>query len=145
MGNRHYPYIEDKNEIKDFTCETCGKQCEAGYEIEWRTSIFVGENEFERKCLSCFQEMEAEEERKWEERCRRADIAAQKEEEFWAKFKKRLEEKYQVQYFTEYQWRINGVIDVFPTNRCYHDIKNNIRGNYSDMFSFLDKFFKSKL
>ncbi len=31
---------------------------------------------------------------------------------------------------TEYQYRVNGWIDLYPTHRRYHVLHNNKRGNY---------------
>lgn len=39
-----------------------------------------------------------------------------------------------------YQYRINGKLDIFPTNRNYHDIKNNKRGGYKNLVGFVKNF-----
>lgn len=39
-------------------------------------------------------------------------------------------EQWSVEEFTPYHFRINGVLDVFPTNRRYHDLVTNRRGWY---------------
>lgn len=40
-----------------------------------------------------------------------------------------------------YQVRINGILDIFPTNMLYHDIKKNERGDYRNMIEFIKTFF----
>lgn len=47
---------------------------------------------------------------------------------------------FEVREFTEYQFRINGFLDVYPVNRRWHDIKKNQRGGYADIFAFVDKY-----
>lgn len=37
---------------------------------------------------------------------------------------------YQVKKLTPYQYRINGVLDLYPIHRNYHNIKTNKRGTY---------------
>jgi hypothetical protein len=37
---------------------------------------------------------------------------------------------YTVQRLTDYQFRINGRLDLFPIHRRWHDIKANRRGSY---------------
>lgn len=36
-----------------------------------------------------------------------------------------------VQKLTDYQFRVNGRLDLFPTHRRYHDVVANRRGSYS--------------
>lgn len=45
---------------------------------------------------------------------------------------RRLNEKYLgcVKALTEYQFRINNRLDIYPRNQKWHDIKNNTRGDY---------------
>jgi hypothetical protein len=38
---------------------------------------------------------------------------------------------YRVQALTQYQYRINGVIDIYPVNRRWHDLRSGQRGNYN--------------
>lgn len=40
---------------------------------------------------------------------------------------------------TEYQYRINGTIDVYPIHNRYHNIKTNKRGGYKDVVEFIKK------
>lgn len=35
-----------------------------------------------------------------------------------------------VQKLTDYQYRINSRLDIYPRNKRYHDIKTNKRGSY---------------
>lgn len=41
-----------------------------------------------------------------------------------------LSEVFTVKKITPYQYRINGVLDLFPTNDKYHHITKNERGTY---------------
>lgn len=131
-----------KEKKKKTLCARCGKQG-AGWRLEWHVSWFRGDDEFENICDDCEEKRLLEEKIENEKAYKRAQIQAKRDEKFWKGMKGRLEEKYEVKYLTQYQWRINGVIDLFITNRRYHDIKNNKRGGYQDMHSFLEKFFKS--
>lgn len=47
----------------------------------------------------------------------------------------RIEEK------TPYQFRIEGVLDVYPIHNRYHDLKRNRRGGYRDVREFIHRFF----
>ena len=38
---------------------------------------------------------------------------------------------YEVKKFTDYQYRIQGTIDIYPIHRNWHNIKTNKRGNYT--------------
>ena len=55
---------------------------------------------------------------------------------------KLVSKKHNVRKLTQYQYRINGTLDIYPQNKRYHDIKNNKRGDYKDMIKFVNKFFK---
>ena len=136
---KNYPYIQEKKKIADFVCDTCKQESKEGYRLEWRVDIFQGNCEFENTCFSCFskaQTLRAKEDREQQERDL---IIADKEEKFWDGMKAKLEEKYQVKYLTNYQWRINGIVDIFPQSRRFHDIRKNVRGSYKDMFEFLTR------
>lgn len=37
---------------------------------------------------------------------------------------------YKVRKLTDYQFRVNGVLDLFPIHRRYHNIKTGRRGGY---------------
>jgi hypothetical protein len=39
---------------------------------------------------------------------------------------------YRVRALTEYQFRVNERLDLFPTRRRYHDIKTQARGRYQN-------------
>lgn len=47
---------------------------------------------------------------------------------------------YEIREFTSYQFRIEGVLDVYPVNRRWHDIKKNKRGGYEDIFAFVQRY-----
>lgn len=67
------------------------------------------------------------------------------QEIFYATLAERLTQLgYDVKMFTEYQFRINGRLDVYPVNRRWHDIKENQRGDYEDIFDFCKKLFRNQ-
>jgi hypothetical protein len=39
-------------------------------------------------------------------------------------------EGFRVRKMTDYQFRINGRLDLYPIHRRYHDTRTNRRGNY---------------
>lgn len=39
-------------------------------------------------------------------------------------------EGFKVERLSPFQWRINNRLDLFPTNRKYHDVIRNERGSY---------------
>jgi hypothetical protein len=48
---------------------------------------------------------------------------------------------FSIHEFTPYHFRINEILDVYPVNQRWHDIKANERGSYYDIFDFVKKFF----
>ena len=44
---------------------------------------------------------------------------------------------YEVRMITEFQYRINGALDVYPTNNKWHNIKTGERGTYSQLTRFV--------
>lgn len=40
-----------------------------------------------------------------------------------------------------YQFRVNGRLDVYPTNKRWHDLKKNVRGDYDSLSRFIPTFF----
>lgn len=56
----------------------------------------------------------------------------------------KLSKKYSVEKKTEYQYRINEVLDIYPQNQRYHDIKKNKRGDYQNMIKFVNNFFRKE-
>lgn len=136
---KHYPYIQEKKPIINFICENCKRQVAKGFRLEWRVDIFQGNCEFENTCIPCRKKAEKEEKIRAEEKAKRDMIEFEREEKFWEGMKARLEANYQVKYLTPHQWRINGVLDIYPGSRRYHDIKKNQRGSYQDMFQFLQE------
>lgn len=49
-----------------------------------------------------------------------------------------------IQKITEWQYRINGTLDLYPVNRRYHNIKTGKRGDYLDFVSFTVRYFNLK-
>lgn len=48
-----------------------------------------------------------------------------------------LEPNYKVKKLTEYQYRINEVLDLYPIHKNWHNIKLNKRGKYDSLESVL--------
>lgn len=44
---------------------------------------------------------------------------------------------YDVEQKTEYHFRINGVLDLFPIHNQWHDIRTNERGGAKDLATFV--------
>lgn len=51
---------------------------------------------------------------------------------------------YKVEKKTEYQFRINGVLDVYPTNARFHDLATGKRGSFegNNLATFVRKYLK---
>jgi hypothetical protein len=53
---------------------------------------------------------------------------------------------YKVQKLTDFQYRFNDRLDIFPVRRRYHDIKLNVRGDTGpNLELFLKKYFEKPL
>jgi len=139
--SKRYPYFSDKEKKKNILCNRCHERKD-GYKLEWQVSWFRGDDEYEEICIDCERKRETEEKIQAKHQAIRWAKRAQKQEDFWDSMKQRLEAKYHVRYLTQYQWRINDVVDIYPTNRLYHDLVKNERGSYEDMHKFLTKHFK---
>jgi hypothetical protein len=46
---------------------------------------------------------------------------------------------FEVVELTEYHFRVNGIVDFFPTNRRFHVLKANRRGFYKSAREFMKK------
>jgi hypothetical protein len=44
---------------------------------------------------------------------------------------------YQVEPLSDYQFRINGTIDIYPVNKRWHNIRSGKRGTYNELVSFI--------
>jgi len=44
---------------------------------------------------------------------------------------------YEIKELTEYQFRVNGVLDIYITNNKWHDLKTGERGEYESLTKFL--------
>ena len=51
-------------------------------------------------------------------------------------------EGFKIEQKTRYHFRVKDVLDVWPTHNRYHDLKNNKRGGFMDVRSFVKRFFK---
>jgi len=47
-----------------------------------------------------------------------------------------------VEKLSDYQYRINGALDLFPTNRRYHHIPTNKRGYYHKPLLIAQAYFR---
>ena len=48
---------------------------------------------------------------------------------------------FKVEQKTEYQFRINDRLDLYPIHNRYHDIEKNRRGGYKNVCEFVNRFF----
>jgi hypothetical protein len=48
---------------------------------------------------------------------------------------------YQIKKFTDYHYRINDILDVWPSKRKFHSIPTDERGNYDTLLSLVNAFF----
>ena len=51
---------------------------------------------------------------------------------------------YDIEKKSDYHFRINKCLDVWPIHNRWHDIKNDRRGGYKSITIFVDNFFKEK-
>lgn len=54
-------------------------------------------------------------------------------------------EGFEIQQLTEYQFRVNRVLDIYPIHHRYHDIKKNRRGGFPHLQNFVRQFFGRKV
>ncbi len=73
---------------------------------------------------------------KSEQKIRRAERLPERQKEIEA-----LSEQCEVKKLTEFQYRINGVLDLYPTHNLFHHITKNKRGNYKAAIEIVKKFF----
>lgn len=50
-----------------------------------------------------------------------------------------------VEKLTDYQYRINGVLDLYPTNGRFHHITENKRGRYGDALAISKRLLETAL
>jgi hypothetical protein len=65
---------------------------------------------------------------------RRADRLPIRQKEIEA-----LAPEYEVRKLTDYQYRINGILDLYPIHQNWHNIKTNKRGNYKAVIEIVKK------
>lgn len=62
-------------------------------------------------------------------------------------FSKLIAEGYEVKRITDYHYRINGLLDIFPTHGKYHDLTKSpqIYNHYPNdtLYGFITDFFKA--
>lgn len=49
-----------------------------------------------------------------------------------------IERGHEVKWLTEWQFRVDGRFDIFWQSKRYHDIRENRRGDYYDLISFIE-------
>lgn len=47
------------------------------------------------------------------------------------------EHNFRIEHITEYQIRVNGVLDVYPTNKKFCNLKTKVWGEYKDVKGLL--------
>lgn len=59
-------------------------------------------------------------------------------------FQELIDSGYHVEQMTEWQFRVNGVLDIYPKNARWHDIKRQKRGGFQgkNLARFVRKYFK---
>lgn len=80
-------------------------------------------------------------------RVTRADQRVRREERLGRRQKlldELTEEGFEVRRLTEWQFRINGVLDIYPLHHRYHDLKKNRRGGFQHLKEFVKEFFKKE-
>ena len=152
--SKFYPNIGNKSKIKNITCEKCKEYVSSGFLIDIKHSWFRGEDDHFKLCDKCAEAKTKEVDniyKDWEKRRnnwyeknkarleKQARERKEREEKKWRKIEKKYGE---IKKLTPYQVRICGALDIFPTNRKYHDIKNQTRGEYQNLDNFLKTFFK---
>ena len=55
-----------------------------------------------------------------------------------------ISEGYKVEWKTDYQCRINDILDLYPIHHRFHNIKTNKRGGYKHVHLIVEKTFKTK-
>jgi hypothetical protein len=50
-----------------------------------------------------------------------------------------LSDKYDIKKLTDYQYRINDVLDLYPIHNRWHNIKTNKRGGYKNPLDVIIK------
>jgi hypothetical protein len=138
--------LEKANKVKCLVCDFEG----TGYTLWYYPTFMNGDAEVEASfCESHKQEAKkrlhslrlpliAEQKRQDE----REQIYEQKKSDELKTALKTLQDKgFEIKDLNNgYQYRINGKLDIFPTNRNYHDIKNNERGGYKNLVGFVNSF-----
>jgi hypothetical protein len=44
-----------------------------------------------------------------------------------------LKKKYKIEKITDFHYRVNGVVDIFPTNKKMHNLRTHVWGDYEDL------------
>ena len=52
---------------------------------------------------------------------------------------------YRVEQLSEYHFRVNGKLDIWPSSRKYYDIKLGRKGEYVKLKDFVVEYFKQNL
>lgn len=109
---------------KVLDCEHCGAG-RADFIHEQRVDMFVGNSEFVKLCKECF----AQRDELYPQWTRPRKSPADYPEKAVRLIKKLTARGYIVKKLSDYQFRINGVLDLYPVNMRYHNIKTQERGD----------------
>ena len=139
-----YPNIDGEKECTDGRCLTCNLKLNSqlpGKRFNIEVSYFNGEDEVEIYCLAHAEVRRREIHDMHKNVVDRKVQAQRREDDFLGSLLDRLADQYEVKMLTPWQWRIIGVLDVYPKNRSYHDIRVNKRGGYQDVFRLCRQYF----
>lgn len=157
---RIYPNIDSETPATGGVCLTCKtnlSHSNPGFRFNVEYSYMNGEDETEVYCSQHGLEYKKRLQENRERIMERRRAHQEKEEAARMREFERLKAesdavsegnaavkaKYDVKELTPYQWRINGVLDLYPVSRKWHDIKNNKRGSYRNVLEFCNWFFNS--
>ena len=118
--SKQYPYIQDREKIKDFKCGVCHQVVSDGLRLEWRVDWFQGNCEFESICHPCLNKREQEEKRKQEGHETKMEPIWQRQQENKEKREDKVkviisELGFSLQEFDNGQWNIGSVLDWWTT------------------------------
>lgn len=142
---RTYPNIGSEKVCTSGNCSKCKAKItpqNPGSRLDVQVSYFRGEDEVDNYCKACTEVVKAWCRKYAHEESERVHKVQMKKAERRQSDVEKLKVLYpDVKEFTEYQLRVNGVLDIYPTNRLWHDIKGKRRGRYNDVVQFCQNFF----
>lgn len=133
MG-RSYPYIQDTKKLKTGECHQCGKK-EGIYLVEQRYGWFQDDTDAVEVCKKHLNDIrERHKKRDEHESIFASKLSARQLErqiETIESIERNLSVRWNVKVFTPYHLRVEGVLDIYPTNRRYHYLPTGKRGTYT--------------